>query len=141
LRESVQLLENAPAPLELARSRIELGAALRRNNRRTEAQQLLRDGLDTAARCAAQPLIEQATDELRATGARPRRIIQTGVDSLTASEHRVARLAAQGLTNRGIAEQLSITVKTVEDHLTASYQKLNITSRKKLAHALSSIEH
>jgi DNA-binding CsgD family transcriptional regulator len=55
---------------------------------------------------------------------------------LTPSEHRVAEMAAAGLSNREIAQALFVTLRTVEIHLTHSYRKLDITSRKQLARAL-----
>jgi DNA-binding CsgD family transcriptional regulator len=136
LRQSLATLEHAPVALERARTRIELGAALRRANQRVEARELLRAGLEEAATCGAQPVVERAREELLATGARPRRIMQTGVDSLTASERRVARLAAEGLSNPEIAQQLFVTINTVEGHLRHIYQKLSINSRQQLPAAL-----
>ena len=77
-------------------------------------------------------LLERARVELNAAGARPRRIVRTGVDALTASEQRTARMAADGMTNREIAQALFVTTRTVETHLTAAYRKLDITSRDEL---------
>ena len=59
-----------------------------------------------------------------------------GVEALTPAERRVAQLAAEGLTNRQIAETLWVTLKTVEVHLGRSYGKLGIGSRRELASAL-----
>ena len=78
-----------------------------------------------------------AKTELRATGARPRRIVLTGLDSLTASELRIAELACQGLTNREIAQTLFVTARTVEGHLTSVFRKLLVDSRDKLPAALA----
>jgi DNA-binding CsgD family transcriptional regulator len=136
LEESLAALESSRAALERARTRIELGAALRRGNQRSAAREQLQVGLEEAVRAGAAPLAERAREELLATGARPRRVLASGVDSLTASERRAARLAAEGLSNREIAQRLFVTVKTVEDHLSATYRKLGITSRKQLAGAL-----
>ena len=97
---------------------------LRRRNRRTEARELLREALDVAHRAGAAPLADYAETELRATGARPRRVVLTGLDSLTASERRVAELARDGLTNREIAQSLFVTARTVEGHLTSVFRKL-----------------
>jgi DNA-binding CsgD family transcriptional regulator len=110
---------------------------LRRRNRRTEARELLREALDAAHRAGAGPLAEYAETELRATGARPRRILLSGLDSLTASERRVAELAAGGLTNREIAQQLFVTARTVEGHLTSVFLKLQLDSRDQLPSALA----
>jgi DNA-binding CsgD family transcriptional regulator len=70
--------------------------------------------------------------ELRATGARPRRVLLTGVDALTASERRIAEMATDGLTNREIAQALFVTVKTVETHLAHVFRKLDVRSRTEL---------
>jgi len=93
--------------------------------------------LDTAHRAGAALLAEQAETEIRATGARPRRVLLTGVESLTASESRVAELAADGLTNREIAQALFVTMRTVEGHLTQVFRKLDLSSRDQLAGALA----
>jgi len=137
LRRAVEVLAGSQAPVEHARALTDLGAALRRANRRAEARPLLAEALDLATRCGATLLASRATDELRATGARPRRALLTGVDSLTTSERRICRLAADGLTNREIAQTLFVTLKTVETHLSHGYTKLGISSRGQLAHALS----
>ncbi|MBV8989148.1 MAG: helix-turn-helix transcriptional regulator [Solirubrobacterales bacterium] len=63
----------------------------------------------------------------------------TGRDALTAGELRVARLAAEGLTNREIAQALFITTKTAKAHLSRAYRKLDITRRGQLATALSGV--
>ena len=122
--------ERAPSPTS--------APMLRRRNRRTEARELLREALDAAHRAGAKPLARQAETELRATGARPRRVVLTGLDSLTASERRIAELAGQGLTNREIAQTLFITARTVEGHLTSVFRKLDVDSRDKLPAALAS---
>jgi class 3 adenylate cyclase/DNA-binding CsgD family transcriptional regulator len=136
LRESLAVLRESAAQLERARTLVELGAALRRSNSRAEARELLKEGLDFAVRCGSQPLVEQAETELAATGARPRRLLLSGVDSLTASEKRVASFAAEGLSNKDIAQALFVTTKTVEVHLSNVYRKLGIGSRTELPQAL-----
>ncbi len=136
LREAVDVLSASPARLELARVLVDLGAALRRRNRRSEARELLRQGVELAHRCGATPLVERANEELAATGARPRKLVLTGLESLTASERRVAQLAAEELSNKEIAQALFVTVKTVEVHLSSAYRKLEIGSRRHLAAAL-----
>ena len=66
-------------------------------------------------------------------GFRPRRNRVTGPDSLTPSELRVAALAAGGATNREIAQELFVTTKTVELHLSNVYRKLGVAGRQELA--------
>jgi len=80
--------------------------------------------------------VAEANDELAASGAQRRTLIVGGPESLTASERRVARLAADGLANKEIAQTLFVTVKTVEIHLSRAYRKLDIGSRSELARAL-----
>jgi DNA-binding CsgD family transcriptional regulator len=99
---------------------------------------MLREALDVAHRAGARPLAQRTEVELRATGARPRRAVLSGVESLTASERRVAELAVQELTNREIAQMLFVTSRTVEGHLTNVFRKLEIDSRDQLAAALQS---
>ena len=137
LRQAVDVLEVSAARLEHARAMTDLGAALRRAGRRSESRENLRPALDLAHRCGAHALTERARTELIAAGGRPRRLVLTGLDSLTPSERRVAQLAATGLPNRDIAQHLFITTRTVERHLTHAYQKLDITSRDQLTAALT----
>jgi DNA-binding CsgD family transcriptional regulator len=137
LRESVDVLERSPARLEHARSAAELGAALRRANRRAEAREVLQRGVDLAQRCGASGLAERARIELRIAGGRSSDPHATGLEQLTASERRVAELAAEGHTNPEIAQALFVTRKTVETHLGRVYRKLGISGRMKLAQALA----
>jgi len=138
LRESVAALDSSPALLERARSLAELGAALRRSGQRAAAREPLTRALELAARCGARPLAARARDELKAAGARPRRPWRTGVDALTPSELRVARLAADGRSNREIAGELYVTLKAIEGHLAHAYAKLGIQGRDQLLRALGS---
>jgi DNA-binding CsgD family transcriptional regulator len=132
LEESVTVLSESPAALERARSLVELGGVLRRAGRRRDARQALSQGLDLAARCGARPLIAYAREELRVAGARPRRDWTSGVEALTASELRIVRLAREGRSNRQIAQDLYLSIKTVEGHLARAYSKLDITTRSEL---------
>ena len=134
--EAVSVLRPAPAPLELARALIDLGAAQRRAGARTRARELLREGLDLAHALGGLALRDRARRELIIAGGRPRRDATRGRDALTPGELQVAQLAAAGLTNRQIAQRLFVTQRTVENHLTSSYAKLQISSRSALAAAL-----
>jgi DNA-binding CsgD family transcriptional regulator len=136
LEESVAVLSGSGARLEHARSLCELGAALRRGGRTGAAKEPLREALDLGVECGAQPLAARAREELAAAGARPRRDRLRGRDALTASELRVATMAAGGATNREIAQALFVSLRTVETHLTHAYQKLDIGSRAEIAAAL-----
>jgi DNA-binding CsgD family transcriptional regulator len=137
LRQAVGVLEGSAARLEHARAMADLGAALRRAGCRVESREILRPALDLAHRSGALALTERTRTELIAAGGRPRRLVLSGLESLTPSERRVAQLAAAGLPNREIAQHLFITARTVEGHLTHAYQKLDITSREQLPDALA----
>ena len=139
LHEAADVLDGSPAVLERALALVDLGAAERRARHRAAAREQLAAGLDLAARCGAGALADRARAELRAAGARPMRDRITGRDALTASEERVARMAAEGRTNREIAAALWVTLKTVETHLSHAYRKLGISSRDELRAALDDV--
>lgn len=135
--EATALLEDTPARLARAHALADLGAARRRANRRAAARAPLREALEIARHCGASGLAKRVYDELQATGEKARRHIPIGVEALTPSERRVAELAAKGMTNREVAQTLVVTIKTIETHLSAVYDKLGIRSRKKLPEALA----
>jgi DNA-binding CsgD family transcriptional regulator len=137
LAEAVKTLDGSRAPLELARALTDHGAMLRRVGQRVLARSQLERGLDLAHHLGARRIAAQARGELIAAGAKPRRDAITGRDALTASELRVARLAADGLTNREIAQALFITTKTASAHLSRVYRKVDIRRREQVADALS----
>ncbi|MEA2143969.1 MAG: hypothetical protein QOI64_2399, partial [Solirubrobacteraceae bacterium] len=137
LEEAVAVLEASGARLEHARAVVERGALLRRLGQRTAATEALRAGMDMADRCGATALAEAAAAQLRLAGTRPRRMATHGRDSLTPGEHRVSDLAAQGLSNKQIAQALFVTLRTVEMHLSNAYRKLEISSREQLPAVLS----
>ena len=139
LEEAVAILEHAPARLELAHAMTDLGGELCRQNRRREGRETLRLGMQIAVTCGALALAERARAELTAGGGRRPRLELTGVNALTPAERRVCEMAADGeITNRAIAQNLFVTEKTVELHLSSGYRKLGIRSRFQLAAALGS---
>ncbi len=129
LERSIELLAQTPAALEHTRALVELGATLRRTRRRAAAREPLRRAVQRATELGATPLAQRARDELRATGAHPRREAVDGVDALTPTERRIAELAAGGMSNRAIAAILVVTAKTVEWHLSRVYSKLAVSGR------------
>jgi DNA-binding CsgD family transcriptional regulator len=135
--EAVRVLEGSQTALRRARASVELGSALRRAGKRRDAREPLREGLDLAHRCGARALAERAREELVAAGGRPRRRATTGVDAMTPRERQVAGLAAQGMSNREIAEALFVTLKTVEWHLSHAYEKVGVQSRRELGAAMA----
>ena len=136
LTDAVAALERSPARLEYARALVRLGEALRAQGQRRPSRETLAQGFDLANRCGAARLAEQARAELLATGARPRRTALTGVGALTPAELRTARMAAQGMSNREIAQALFVSIKAVEGQLSQAYAKLGIRGRGALQSAL-----
>ncbi|MEH3053735.1 MAG: LuxR C-terminal-related transcriptional regulator [Patulibacter minatonensis] len=136
LQEAVAVLDGAPARIQLARSLAQLGATLRRRGDVTEARAPLERAYDLAIACGSPGLAEAARVELAASGVRRRAGDSSGAAGLTPSERRVADLAADDRTNREIAQELFVTPKTVEVHLSAAYRKLGIASRRELSGAL-----
>ena len=134
LEEAVTHLGASDARLERARALYELGCALADRN---EARERLRDARALAVDCAAPVLVAQAEARLSEGGGRLPRLHASGVEALTAQERRIAELAAGDLTNRQIAQELYLTEKTVETHLSNAYRKLTIRSRRQLATKLS----
>jgi DNA-binding CsgD family transcriptional regulator/tetratricopeptide (TPR) repeat protein len=137
LREAVDVLETSRARLEHAKALAALGSALRLERKPTDARDPLLAALELAEICGSPPLVEHLRTEVAAAGLRPRTHALSGSASLTASERRVVELAAAGQTNRDIAQGLFVTPKTVEVHLTNSYRKLGVRSRRELAGALA----
>jgi len=136
LEEAVRAARRSPSRLVRAEALGELGAALRRTGERVAARPPLREARELAHQCGATGLETRAHEELLIAGARPRRMALSGVDALTASERRVAELAARGYRNREIAQALFVTIRTVEVHLGHAYTKLGIRGRSQLSDAL-----
>ncbi|MEU9487606.1 AAA family ATPase [Streptomyces decoyicus] len=132
LEEALSVLDGSPARLERAHALVDYGSTLHACGRTEAARETLRQGLDLAYALGATRLHAQANDALLATGARPRRVTSSGVESLTPSEAQVARMAAAGETNREIAEELFVTQRTVEQHLTSVYRKVGVSGRRGL---------
>ena len=141
LREAVATADAGESPIEQAHARTALGGALRRAGRRSEARQPLRAAVEIALATGARAVARSAHEELIATGAKPRRLRQSGAEALTATERRVAGMAAEGMSNRGIAQALFVSEKTVETHLSNAYRKLGIGARTHLTEALGGRSH
>ena len=140
LEAAVEVLRSSQAALERAAAMVDFGAALRRSGKRRDAVPMLREGLDLAKRCGADALVSRAMSEASSGGARPRRTALRGREALTQRERQVASLAAEGRSNREIAEKLVVTVKTVEWHLGHAYAKLGVKSRRELAAKLDKLD-
>ncbi|MEU4597324.1 AAA family ATPase [Nocardia sp. NPDC023988] len=126
-------------PLYRARLQLHHGRRLRRLRRTAEAREPLREARDTFDALGADPWSQAARTELRAAGEASARRSPSARDQLTAQELQIATLAAEGLTNRQIAERLYLSHRTVGSHLYRVYPRLGITSRVELAAALSTI--
>jgi DNA-binding CsgD family transcriptional regulator len=137
LERAVELLERSPMKLDLAKALLALGTRVRLAGKPTASRDPLRRAFELAEVCGASELALKARSELHASGSRPRTSALKGPDSLTASENRVAALAAEGQTNKQIAQGLFVTPKTVEVHLSNAYRKLEISSRRELADVLT----
>ena len=139
LEEALAMLANTTAEVGRCRILIDLGAAHRKAGDATTAREVLRKAADLAVRVGSKALVAAARQELRAAGARPRRLMLSGSDSLTPSERRVVLLAASGHTNSTIADELFVGIKTIESHLARSYRKLGIKSRAELPKVINAV--
>jgi hypothetical protein len=105
--EAIELAESAGVPFFLARTRLLYGEWLRRERRRVEAREHLREAQDALHRIGAEPLAERARTELRATGETARRRDPTATARLTPQELQIARLVAEGASNGDVAARSS----------------------------------
>jgi len=120
-------------PLERARARFHYGEWLRRARRPAEARPLLTAALTVFERHGAETLVALVRAELRAAGVVSKSARTTaGFDSLTAQERQIVRLAASGLTNRQIGDQLNLSPRTIASHLYHVYPKLGVSRRHEL---------
>jgi DNA-binding CsgD family transcriptional regulator len=133
LEQAVHMLDGSSNLVDRCWMMNDLGRAYRDVGHTFAARTILRDSADMAVRIGAASLVSAAAEELRAAGARPRRLSTHGSDSLTPAERRVALLAAEGSTNGAIASTLYISMKTVESHLARAYRKLGVKSRAELS--------
>jgi DNA-binding CsgD family transcriptional regulator len=133
-RESIAHFGKTQLRIELARSQLLYGEWLRRERRRLDARVELRAALRLFREFGVDAFGDRARIELEATGERIRPRAAASEARLTPQESQVARLAAQGLTNREIAARLFIGQSTVEYHLVKVFRKLDVRTRTQLAH-------
>jgi DNA-binding CsgD family transcriptional regulator len=118
---------------ERARTQLAYGERLRRDRLKTEARTQLRSAVDTFDGIGTRLWAERARDELRATGETVRKRDNSTLETLTPQERRVARLVADGASNKDVAAQLFLSSRTVEYHLGKVFTKLGVASRVELA--------
>jgi DNA-binding CsgD family transcriptional regulator len=135
--EATRLHAQARQPFTRARTALAYGERLRRARRRGEARAHLRAALRTFQSLGALPWAERAAHELRASGERVALPRQRSEAQLTPQELQVARIVANGATNREAAAELFLSTKTIEKHLGSVYAKLGVRSRAELARLLS----
>ncbi|PRY14095.1 helix-turn-helix transcriptional regulator [Kineococcus rhizosphaerae] len=134
--------ERADAPVELARTQLAYGQWLRREQRPVDARPVLAAAVGGFERRGARALAERAAQELRAAGGAVRAgDVRPGSGApLTAQELQIARLAAQGMSNKEIADRLYLSHRTVGAHLYKLFPKVGITSRARLRTALADLD-
>jgi len=136
-RDAISWLEPTALRVDLARAHLLYGEWLRREGRRVDARTELRAAHERFSEFGMEGFAERARVELEATGEHVRSRALFASEQLTSQEAQVAGLAAEGYTNRLIAEHLFISPKTVEYHLKKAYRKLDVTSRTQLARRLA----
>ncbi|OBB90089.1 AAA family ATPase [Mycolicibacterium peregrinum] len=140
-REAIDRLGRTRIRVHLARAHLRYGEWLRRRKRRSAAKEQLTIAHDMFRTFGARAFADRAGRELIAKGERAGRRPVAGGDVLTAQEAQIARLAAAGLTNAAIGEQLFISTHTVEWHLRKVFAKLSVTSRRQLRGLSDSLAH
>jgi DNA-binding CsgD family transcriptional regulator len=136
-QEAIDRLARTRVRVELARAHLLYGEWLRRERRRLDAREQLRQAHELFLRFGAEAFAERARVELKATGERARTRSPHTRDQLTPQETQISQLAAAGATNQEIAAQLFISPSTVDYHLRKAFRKLGVKSRTQLArHAL-----
>lgn len=134
-RTAIDRLRETRATIALARTHLLYGEWLRRQRRKQESRARLRAALRLFDSLGMAVFAARARAELEATGEHLRRE-HTALETLTSQEERIARLAAEGVSNPAIAEQLYVSRRTVESHLTRVYAKLGVSSRTELARVM-----
>jgi DNA-binding CsgD family transcriptional regulator len=132
-REAIERLGRVQLRPELARAHLLYGEWLNSEQRRADARIELRAAHDQFTSIGMEAFAERSRLELQSTGERTAKRTATALEELTAHEARIARLAADGHTNREIAAQLFISPSTVEYHLRKTFRKLHVQSRTQLA--------
>ncbi|MEV0614057.1 AAA family ATPase [Nonomuraea sp. NPDC050404] len=136
-REALDLHGQGVYEFEAARTQLLYGSALRRDRRPGAARTHLHSALETFERYGARMWTEQARTELRASGEPVRPAPEATMGQLTAQQLQIARMVAEGATNKEVAEQLFLSRRTVEHHLRNIFSRLGIRSRVELVRLMS----
>jgi DNA-binding CsgD family transcriptional regulator len=136
-RESIDHLQPTRLRMDLARAHLLYGEWLRRQRRRLDARNQLRAAYELFSDFGMEAFADRARMELEATGEHARNRTVDTLDQLTPQEAQIARLAADGNTNREIAAHMFISPSTVEYHLRKVFLKLDVKSRTQLARHMS----
>ncbi|TDD14329.1 helix-turn-helix transcriptional regulator [Nonomuraea diastatica] len=136
-REALDLHGQGVCEFESARTRLLYGSALRRDRRPGAARNHLHAALETFERHGARLWTEQARTELRASGDPVRLTRPATTRQLTAQQLRIARMVAEGATNKEVAERLFLSRRTVEHHLRNIFDRLGVRSRVELVRLMS----
>jgi DNA-binding CsgD family transcriptional regulator len=131
--EEALRLASDSRPFDLARIQLLYGEHLRRDRHRADSRAQLRASLEGFERLRADPWVERARGELRASGETARKRDPSTIDLLTPQELQIARFVAEGLSNKEVAAQLFLSPRTIHYHLRNVFVKLGITSRTQLA--------
>ncbi|WP_440099283.1 AAA family ATPase [Streptosporangium sp. H16] len=136
-RAALDLHHQGFSEFETARTQLLFGSALRRNRRPGAAREHLHSALETFERSGARLWAEQARAELRGAGEAVRSHRPKATEKLTAQQYQIARIVADGATNREVAARLFLSPRTVEHHLRNIFAKLDIRSRVELVRLMS----
>jgi ATP/maltotriose-dependent transcriptional regulator MalT len=139
-REAIDRLGRTQLRPELARAHLLYGEWLRREHRRVEAREQLREAYDQLTSIGMEAFAERARMELLATGEKVRKRTVETRDELTAQEWQIARLVHDGMSNAEIGARMFLSPRTIEWHLRKVYTKLAIHSRRELMSALARSE-
>lgn len=136
LTDAVTVLTEEGSAADATRARILLGRQLAEVGHARDARAVLREAVEESVRFGASGMARRARDLLVVAGGRMRSPTGDRLHALTSTERRVAEMVAAGASNRDVAAELVVTLRTVEQHLTSAYRKLGVTGRRALERAL-----
>ena len=138
-RHGIDQLDRLTLPFERGLLELAYGQMLRRRGHRRAALVRLEAARERFTALGARPFVERCVVELEGSGLAPAKRSNVDPARLTPQELAVARLAATGMSNREIASEMVISVKTVQFHVSNVYTKLGVRSRLQLANSLGRV--